>query len=190
MKKVVESLPNGKTPGFDGICYEHIKFDGETLLSKLELLFNAIIVSEYIPASFKIGIKIPIPKGKKKQAKTFDDYRGISLLPVLDKILQRLVLNRIQNFPSTPIHGLQGAYQKEQDAITAFMIDEAIKSCCDDGDHVYSCFVDFSKAFDRMWIDAMLYKLYHHAQSKGKCWRIVRNWYLDMREVVYINGFY
>ena len=70
------------------------------------------------------------------------------------------------------------------------MIDEVIKSCCDDDDHVYSCFVDFSKAFDRMWIDAMLYKLYHHAQIKGKCWRIVRNWYLGMKKVVYINGSY
>lgn len=77
---------------------------------------------------------------------------------------QRLVLNRIQNYPSALIHALQGANQKEQDAITTvFTIDETIKYCCEDGDEVYSCFVDFSKAFDRMWVDAMLYKLYHYA---------------------------
>jgi hypothetical protein len=49
------------------------------------------------------------------------------------------------------MHTLQGAYQKEQDALsTAFMI----KSCCDAGDYVYACFVDVRKAFDKMWIDA------------------------------------
>ena len=68
-KKMVESLPNGRAPGFDGICYEHIKFGSETLLSKLELLFNAIIVSQHIPASFKIRIKIPIPKEKRNKQK-------------------------------------------------------------------------------------------------------------------------
>lgn len=191
LKQVVTSLPNGKASGLDGICYEHVKMGGEILLKHLELLFNAIVILEYIPASFKLAIKVPIPKGGNKQSRTFDDSRGISLLPVLDKILQRIILNRISKRPKSVIHCLQGAYQKQQDALTtAFMIDETIKNCCEEGDQVYACFVDISKAFDRMWIDAMLYKLYHHAKIQGKCWRLIRNWYMDMKEVVYINGFY
>lgn len=126
-----------------------------------------------------------------KHSKTFDDHRGISLLPVLDKILQRLVLNRILKQPNSRIHRLQGAYQSQQSALTtAFLIDETIKSCCEESDKVYACFVDITKAFDRMWIDAMLFKLYHHIQIKGKTWRLIRNWYLDMKEVVWIHGSY
>lgn len=189
LKHVIRTLPNGKTPGSDGICYEHVKWGGDTLQYHMLLLFNAIMTEEQIPESFKIAIKIPIPKGRKKQARGFDEHRGISLLPVFDKILQRLILNRIQMRPSTPIHFLQGAYQKGQDALTtAFMIDETIKNCCEQGDRVHACFVDISKAFDQMWIDAMLYKLYHDAKIKGKCWRIISNWYLNMKEFVYING--
>ena len=155
------------------------------------LLFNAIVTFEYIPSSFKLAIKVPIPKGSNQQGRTFDDHRGISLLPVVDKILQRIILNRISKRPKTAIHCLQGAYQKQQDALTtAFIIDETIRSCCEDGDQVYVCFVDISKAFDRMWIDAMLYKLYHHAKLQGKCWRLIRNWYTNMKEVVYVDGFY
>ena len=69
-------------------------------------------------------------------------------------------------------------------------LDESIKSCCDEGDCVYAWFVDVRKAFDKMWNDAMLYKLFHQAGIKGKCWRIIRSWYSNMKEMVYINGIY
>ena len=158
LKAVVKNLPNGKAPGLDGVCYEHVKIGGDTLLSNMLSLFNMIIMEEEIPACFKIAIKIRIPKSHNGKNSAFDDHRGISLLPAFDKILQRIILNRIQSLPPTQIHSLQGAYQKEQDALTtAFMIDESIKSCCDEGDCVYACFVDIRKAFDKMWIDAMLF---------------------------------
>ena len=35
LQRVIESLPNGKAPGIDGICYEHVKFGGEVLLNVL-----------------------------------------------------------------------------------------------------------------------------------------------------------
>ena len=191
LKAVVKNLPNGKAPGLDGVCYEHVKIGGDTLLSNILSLFNMIIMEEEIPACFKIAIKIPIPKSHNGKNSGFDDHRGISLLPAFDKILQRIILNRIQSLPPTQIHSLQGAYQKEQDALTtAFMIDESIKSCCEEGDCVYACFVDIRKAFDKMWIDAMLYKLFHQAGIKGKCWRIIRSCYSNMSELVHINGAY
>jgi hypothetical protein len=70
------------------------------------------------------------------------------------------------------------------------MIDESIKSCCDEGDCVYACFLDIRKAFDKMLIEAMLYKLFHKAGIKGKCWRIIRSWYSNMSELVHINAAY
>ena len=117
------------------------------MLFHLVLLFNAIVALEYVPTCFKLAFKIPIPKGNAKHSKTFDDHRGISLLPVLDNILQRLVLNRILKQPISRIHRLQGAYQSQQSALTtACMIDETIKSCCEVSEKVYACFVDKSKS--------------------------------------------
>ena len=49
------------------------------------------------------------------------------------------------NHLRTSIHNIQGVYKKIQEVITAaFISDTTIKSCCDDEDRVYSCFVDFS----------------------------------------------
>ncbi len=70
------------------------------------------------------------------------------------------------------------------------MIDESIRDCCENKDRVYTCFVDISKAFGRMWIDAMLYKLYHHMGITGKTWRIIKNCYTNMKEVICVNGLY
>ncbi len=58
-------------------------------------LYTCIIDREEIPNSFKLAVKIPIPKGNKK-GKMFDDHRGISLLSCINKVLERIVLSRLQ----------------------------------------------------------------------------------------------
>lgn len=186
---VLTKLPSGKAPGHDGIFYEHIKLAGDIMVTYLVQLFNSIIKREYIPWSFKLGVKIPIPKGRKTGVYTFDDYRGISAS--FNKIMERLVLLRIQEKPKCTLHNLQGAYRSEQDALTtAFITDETIKHCCEEKDKVYVCYIDITKAFDKLWINGMLYKLFQSVGISGKCLRIIKLWYTGMREMVCIDGNY
>jgi hypothetical protein len=63
-----------------------------------------------------------------------------------------------------------------------------INHCLEDGDKVYACYVDIAKAFDRMWINGMLYKLYFNIGIKGRAWRLIYNWYYNMKEYVCIDG--
>ena len=189
LRLIINKLPNGKAPGHDGIFYEHIKMGQCILLDYLVQLFNSIIKIEYIPLSFKLAVKIPIPKGGKTLACTFDDYRGISLLTTFNKILERLVLSRINQKSKCGLHILQGAYRSEHDALTtSFIIDETIKHCCEEGDKVYVCYVDFRKAFDNLWINGMLYKLYYEMGIMGKCLRLIHQWYMGMKEMVRIGN--
>ena len=141
VEKGIESLPNRKAIGVDGIYYEHIKLGREILLNHS----SYYLMQLSFPASFKIAIKIPVSKQQNKTARCIDDCRRISLFSLLDRIEQCFVFNKIQNHLRTPIHNIQRVYRKVQEVITAaFISDETIKSCCDDGDRVYSCFVDFS----------------------------------------------
>ncbi len=99
------------------------------------------------------------------------------------------MLNRLQNKIRCKPHPLQGAYQVERDALTtAFAIDESIKHCCEENDKVFACYVDVSKAFDKVWINGMLFKLYYNVKIKGKCWRLIKSWYSDMEEYVFFRG--
>ena len=43
----------------------------------------------------------------------------------------------------------------------AFIIDEAFNQCGKDVDKPYVCYMDVNKAFNAVWIDAMLYKRYY-----------------------------
>ena len=95
VSKVVQLLPNCETSGFDGITYEHIKHRGSKLIESLLYLYRNIIEKEYIPRAFILAAKVLIPKGRKVKM-TFDDSRGNNLLPVLDEVLERLVLGRIK----------------------------------------------------------------------------------------------
>jgi hypothetical protein len=58
-------------------------------------LVHVILTEESV--CFKIAIKIPIAKSHNGKNSGFDDHRGISLLPAFDKILPRIILNRIQS---------------------------------------------------------------------------------------------
>ncbi|KAI8495197.1 hypothetical protein Bbelb_271830 [Branchiostoma belcheri] len=62
---VCKCLKNGKSGGIDGLVYEHIKFGGETLWTRLTNLFNAIREREYIPAGFKKGLLTTCMKNYK-----------------------------------------------------------------------------------------------------------------------------
>lgn len=191
IQSIVRKLPAGKAPGHDGVFYEHIKLGERILLLYLVQLFNSVIKVEYIPSSFKLAVKIPIPKGGKAFACTFDDHRGISLLTTFNKIMERIILLRIQQKPQCIPHSLQGAYRSEHDALTtAFIIDETIKHCCEENDKVYVCYVDITKAFDNLWINGMLFKLYQNMGIKGKCLKIIQHWYTGMKEMVRIDDCY
>ena len=92
---------------------------------KVVVLHNKIVELEYIPKNFKLGVKIPIPKGGKICASKFHDHRGITLLCSFNKMFERIVLKRLQQKLRCQPHPLQGAYQAEHDALTtSFIIDD------------------------------------------------------------------
>jgi hypothetical protein len=105
VETIVNSLPNGKVPGLDDITYEHVKYGGSKLKETLVYLFNCIINEEIIPKSFKLAVKIPIPKSNKDDM-AFDNSRGISLLTTFNKILESITLCCINRKHNSCIEGL------------------------------------------------------------------------------------
>ena len=90
------------------------------------------------------------------RSSNFDDHRGITLFCSFNKIFERIVLKRLQQKLRCHPHPLQRAYQAEHDTLTtSFIIDESIKHCCEENDKVFACYVDVSKAFDKVWINGM-----------------------------------
>ena len=143
-------------------------------MSGLTTLLNAIRNIEIVPSALAAGDI----RTNKKIRHNKDNYRGITLLNVVGKIFERLILDRWmpflveKGFPNC----LQFAYQKiNKSCIDASMsLQEAVLHNIELGSKVYCCFLDSTKAFDTVWISGLFYKLYNLG-IQGKTWRLLRN---------------
>ena len=116
-----------------------------------------------IPESLKSGIILPLFKGKGAKANNKDNYRGITLFPTLCKIYEMILLNRLDNFAAHKgfFSEMQFGFQEGVGCTEAsFTILETINHKLERGSKVFSCFLDVRKAFDTVWTDGILYKLF------------------------------
>ena len=95
-----------KSAGLDGISAEHLLFAHPPIVtctctrllpyfctySYLSCLFKCIALHGYVPNAFGEGIIIPIIKDKLADANDFNNYRGITPIPVISKLLKLIIL--------------------------------------------------------------------------------------------------
>ena len=73
--------------GFDGISAKLLKVIEPVILKSLTLLINQVLYSGIFPDKLKIAKVIPI--FKKDDPSLFENYRPISLLPTIPKVLEK-----------------------------------------------------------------------------------------------------
>ena len=115
VQQIVErKMKLGIVSGLDGLTAEHIRYGGHTITVWLTEIFNAIIEFEMIPSVLKMGVTISIYKGGGKYPLDVQSYRGIFLNSVISKILERLILDRLEPVYSGGgiLHPNQSAYRK------------------------------------------------------------------------------
>ena len=161
LKKQITRLKNNKAAGWDHVTAEHIKYAGDICISTLAWIMNCMVKSKSIPQHLKRGLIVPIPKpGKDCSIK--DKNRGITLLPVVYKLFEMVILQREKKwlFDNKLIEDLQGAAQENCSSLHVSMVlQEAINHNLNKGESVYVAFLDIQKAFDTVWIPGLLYKL-------------------------------
>lgn len=125
-------------------------------------LFNCSVTEGIFPEVLKVAEIVPIHKSGSRCAVAH--YRPISILPVLSKVFERLVRNRLVshfnkcNVLSKHQFGFRSGYETG-DAILEFL-DYAYKAL-DSKHHLVAIFLDLSKAFDTLDHGILLSKLEH-----------------------------
>ena len=149
--KVIKKLNTGKTPGHDRVTSEHVKHGGNYLVQVLCIIFNACVRVEYVPCNFRIGIQVPLYKGKNTCPLDPDNYRGITLLSTFNKMFEAVIWERVQPWwvESQAVSPLQGAARKGFSCVhTALTLQETIARQREGGKKVFVAYYDVSKAFD------------------------------------------
>ena len=179
-----------KAAGPDGVIGEHLKWGGNVVQEWLLRVTNAVVDLEVVPSVLKSGVIVPVYKGGGKDPMDVNSYRGVALTSVVGKVLEFLILERLQVvlLEAGIPHINQSAYKKGVSCADAiFATQEAIARYLRDGSKVYMCLFDLQKAFDSIEYPVLLSHLYK-VGINGKLWRILRNWYSGTECKVRVEG--
>nr|VZI48544.1 unnamed protein product [Spirometra erinaceieuropaei] len=147
--RAVQQLSSGKVPGSDAIPAEVYKHGGPQLMDHLTALFQEMWRQGEVPQDFKDATIVHLYK-RKGNRQVCDNHRGISLLNITGKIFARILLNRLNN------HLEQGLLPESQCGFRRhrgttdliFAARQLHEKCQEMRTHLYSTFVDLTKAFD------------------------------------------
>ena len=185
IKKALAGLKNGKAA--TDIPNEILKAGGDPMAKVLKTLFDVVLESECIPSEWGKGTIVPIPKpgGDKSN---LNDYRGISLLSCVFKLFERVILVRLKKLTNDQLEEVQGGFREGRDCMDQlFVLQQSLCSRAAAGKVTYVAFVDLSKAFDTVWRDGFLHKLWNSG-VQGKIWRIIRAFYQSTESCVMIGN--
>ncbi len=93
---IVKRLKNKSSTGWDGIPINLVKQSINSIKPHLTFIFNLCLTHGVFPDSLKISIIKPIIK--VKNVNRIDNFRPISILPCLSKILEKLIHSRMSSF--------------------------------------------------------------------------------------------
>ena len=93
-----------------------------------------------------------------------------------------IIPNRLEKFASQAVYfsEMQFGFQEGSGCIEAsFTILETINHMLERGNKMFSCSFDVWKAFDTVWIDGLMYKLFSDLGVNGKLWLAIKDLYTD-----------
>ena len=156
----LKSLQLGKATGPDAINNRILKELATPLSFPLSDLFNFSLATGKVPQMWKEANVTPI--FKKEDPSVVSNYRPISLLSAVGKVLEKIVHKHLFNFVRE--HDLLSALQSgfiPGDSTVNQLIDIYNTFCksLDEGKEVRAVFCDISKAFDRVWHKGLIFKL-------------------------------
>ena len=148
VNNALSRLKRGKSDGTN-LTSNHFALASAELVDVLSRLFTAILRHGYMPKCIRDCTVRPVPKPGKDPTVS-DNYRPIALAPTLSKILESCILLEFEHY-SVITSDLQLGFKSglSTDMCTG-LIKNAVSRHLFNNTKVYGCFLDASKAFDRV----------------------------------------
>nr|VZI47363.1 unnamed protein product [Spirometra erinaceieuropaei] len=147
--KAVQQLSSGNAPGSDAIPAEVYKHGGPQLMDHLTALFQEMWRHGEVPQDFKDATIVHLYK-RKGNRQVCDNHRGISLLSIAGRIFARILLNRLNNrLEQGLLPESQCGFRRHRGTTDMIFAARQLQEKCQEmRTHLYSTFVDLTKAFD------------------------------------------
>lgn len=159
ISEALRATKNGKAAGFDKVYPELLTHTGPKARKWLTQFYSDILHTGKLPKAFKNTKIIAILK-PGKPADLTDSYRPIALLSVSLKILERLILNRINPAIEENIPREQAGFRKGRNCTDQILsLTNYIEDGYQKGLKTAVAFVDLQAAYDTVWKKGLLSKL-------------------------------
>lgn len=146
--------------GEDEIPISFIKKLCPFLIPFLTYIINNCITASYFPKLWKIAIVTPIPKIPNPPA--VNDFRPISILPCLSKVLERILKDQLQSFvlDHNLLFEFQSGFRPKHSTNTALLkiVDDFTRALAKNKVTI-AVFLDFKSAFDIVDYEVLIKKL-------------------------------
>lgn len=184
--KIINNLDPNTSSGIDNINTKIIKCVKSSRIDELTRCINNCLDSGIFPSNLKIAKVSPIYKSGTK----FDpsNYRPISVLPVISKIFEKVIYNRLEKYLNSInfLYDKQYGFRPKSNTLSATVdLVTKIKNNIDDKKIVLGIFIDLKKAFDTVSHDILLNKL-EDVGITGNAHKIFKSYLTDRFQVVKI----
>ena len=189
IKESINYLKTKKTPGLDNIRNEMIKCSDRNMIEHPQTLFNDIMESGYYPTSWNQGLICSIYKSGKKDDP--NNYMGITLSNCLGKLFNTILYNRLQNElqKNIVLSPTQAGFRKDnRTSDHIFTLFSLIYKYIKKGKYLYTCFVDFQKAYHSIRRDSLKQKL-EQVGIKGNLVDIITSIYSSTKVSLSYNSY-
>ena len=180
--KVIDRLKNKHSSGHDNISNCLIKRLKDVIVLPLTIIINKSLQEGHFPSRMKTAEVIPLHKGKERSNK--NNYRPISLLLTISKVLEKIVYTHTYTFMEKTSQFYEGQYGFR----TKHSCENAVQNLLSDivkGESLNKItkviYLDLSKAFDTLSHPILFQKLYKYG-IRGKTLEWYRN-YLSERSM-------
>ena len=177
---IIKNMPKKTSSDLNSISNQLIKFINSSVCETFAKLINRCFDEGHFPRTLKIANVIPLYKNGNENE--FGNFRPISLLPVISKIVEKCLEKKLNSFSKySVINKAQFGYQAKKNTIDAVLeFVETIRISLCSKESYYGVFIDLSKAFDTVSHEILLQKYFAYG-LRGKFFDIL-NSYLTNRQ--------
>ena len=186
---MLSGLSNNKPTGIDKISCKIIKIAAPAIADSLPYIFNRAVTQSTFPDQWKVARITPLYKGGQRNIP--GNYRPISVLPAISKIMERILYNQTYNYLTTfgLLNSSQFGFRKSHSTATALLectnewyvnLDRKLFNLV--------VFIDLKKAFDTV-DHQVLFKKLEHFGIKGQAHSLLKSYLTNCSQKCQLKGF-
>ena len=179
-------MKRNKAPDIYNISAENIIYGGELLQNVVIAIVKAAFRMGIVSEILKLGLLTPVFKNKGSN-KCVVNYRGITVTPVIQKIIETVAKVRVKPYIREKQSKLQRGFTENSAPMNcSFFIEECAREYRGLGKTLYVALLDAKSAFDVVTYSSILRKLFLTG-IEGSTWKLIYDLHQETQSVIKWN---